>query len=236
MTLSNVSSGASISDSTGEVTITNDDDPSLSVGDVSVAEDVTGGKATVSVTINRATNEQVTVEYATSNGTATAGSDYTAASGTLTFTSGQSSAETFTVAITDDTTDEDDETFTVTLSSVSSGASISDSTGEVTITNDDDPSLSVGDVSVAEDVTGGKATVSVTINRATNEQVTVQYATSNGTATAGSDYTAASGTLTFTSGQSSAETFTVAIADDSVDGVRRDVHGDAEQRVPRGRA
>ena len=170
----------------------------------------------MSVSLNRATNEQVTVEYATSNGTATAGSDYTSASGTLTFTSGQSSAETFTVTITDDSTDESDEMFTVTLSNASN-ASISDSTGEVTITNDDNPSLSVGDVSVAENVTGGKATVSVTINRATNEQVTVEYATSNGTATAGSDYTAANGTLTFTSGQSSAETFTVTITDDSTD-------------------
>ena len=61
----------------------------------------------------------------------------------------------------------------------------------VTITNDDDPSLSVGDVSVAENVSSGKATVTVSINRATNEEVTVKYATSNGTAAAGSDYTSA---------------------------------------------
>ena len=217
VTLSEVSDSATIDDGTGVVTITNDDNPSLSVGDVSVAESVTGGKATVTVSINRATNEEVTVEYATSNGTATAGSDYTSASGTLTFTSGQSSAETFTVAITTDTTDEADETFTVTLSEVSDSATIDDGTGVVTITNDDNPSLSVGDVSVAENVTGGKATVTVSLSRATNEEVTVEYATSNGTATAGSDYTSASGTLTFTSGQSSAETFTVAITTDTTD-------------------
>ena len=217
VTLSEVSDSATIDDGTGVVTITNDDNPSLSVGDVSVAENVTGGKATVTVSLSRATNEEVTVEYATSNGTATAGSDYTSASGTLTFTSGQSSAETFTVAITTDTTDEADETFTVTLSEVSDSATIDDGTGVVTITNDDNPELSVGDVSVAESVTGGNATVTVSINRATNEEVTVEYATSNGTATAGSDYTSASGTLTFTSGQSSAETFTVAITTDTTD-------------------
>ena len=60
-------------------------------------------------------SSDVTIDYATSNGTATAGSDYTAASGTLTFSAGDTS-KTFTVSITDDALDEDNETATITIS------------------------------------------------------------------------------------------------------------------------
>ena len=63
----------------------------------------------------------LTVSYATSDGTATAGTDYTAASGTLTFTNTAAGSQTFTVSTEEDTFDESDETFTVTISSPSGG-------------------------------------------------------------------------------------------------------------------
>ena len=77
----------------------------------------------------------VTVDYATSNATATAGADYTAASGTVTFSAGETS-QTFTIPLLADTLDEVNETATLTLSSPTN-ATISDATGTLTIVDDD---------------------------------------------------------------------------------------------------
>lgn len=134
-------------------------EPSLTIDDISVAESV--GNATFTVTMSRTQSANVTVDYATSNGTATAGSDYTATSGTLTFTSGQTS-KTINVAITDDTAQENDETFNMTLSNVSANAVIGDSVGVCTIlANDDVPTLiqSLGGMLI--DFTAAKTGVSV---------------------------------------------------------------------------
>ncbi len=213
-TLSNPAN-ASISDSQATVTINdNDPEPSLSVADVAAAE---SSNAPVEVTLSAASGKTVTVNYATSNGTAetdaTSGSDYTAASGTLTFSPGQTS-KTVTVSISEDTTDEWNETFTFTLSSASN-ATFSDSSATVTINdNDPEPSLSVTGGTVSEGI--GNATVRVRLSAASGRTVTVNYATSNGTATAPGDYTATSGTLTYTPGQTS-KTVTVPIVSDTVD-------------------
>ena len=107
--------------------------PSLSIGDVSVAEG--GGTAVLEVTLTPASVEAVTVDYATADATATAGEDYAATSGTLTFDAGETTTQ-ISVSITDDTDDEDAETLTVTLS-VPDNAVIGDGTGEVTIEDDD---------------------------------------------------------------------------------------------------
>ncbi len=85
------------------------------------------------VTLNPAGEASITVDYATANGTASAGSDYTAQSGTLTFTAGETS-QTVTVAIIDDSTEESDETLTLTLSNAS-GAEISAGQATGTITD-----------------------------------------------------------------------------------------------------
>jgi hypothetical protein len=95
----------------------------------------------VTITVNRTdgTDCDVAVDYQTANGTATAGSDYAATSGTLTVPAGQASA-TFTVTITNDTSDEPDETFTVTLSNPGGGATLGAQTSAtVTILDDDFP-------------------------------------------------------------------------------------------------
>ncbi|MXV91122.1 MAG: hypothetical protein F4004_10650, partial [Acidimicrobiia bacterium] len=85
--------------------------PSLSVADMSVAEGT--ASVTMTVTLSATSTSQVTVDYATSDDTATAGSDYTAVSGTLTFAAGDTT-KTVSVTISDDSTDEDDETFKFT--------------------------------------------------------------------------------------------------------------------------
>ena len=113
--------------------------PALSIADASVDEGDTGSTATLvfTVTLNSAATEAVTVDWATSDGTATAGTDYTSGTGRLTFNIGDSS-KTVSVTVTGDDVDEPDETLTVTLSGAS-GATLGDDTATGTIADDDDP-------------------------------------------------------------------------------------------------
>ena len=110
--------------------------PGLSVADARVAE---GPDATMdfTVTLSRALEEAVSVDYATADGTATAGEDYTAATGTLTFEPGEI-ARTVSVEVLDDSHDDDGETFTLTLSNPSgAGAYLAHDTATGTIQNSD---------------------------------------------------------------------------------------------------
>ena len=179
--------------------------PTLSVADATVAEGNSGAhELAFTVTLSAAATGPVTVAYATSNGTASAGSDYTAPSGTLTLAAGETS-KVVRVQVSGDTTVEANETVTLTLSSPS-GATIADGTAVGTITNDDTPppTLAVADATVSEGNSGTRnLAFTVSLSAAATGPVTVAYATGNGTATAGSDYTAASGTLTFAAGETS---------------------------------
>ncbi|MDA1191504.1 MAG: Ig-like domain-containing protein, partial [Candidatus Poribacteria bacterium] len=194
-------------------TIQNDDgDPALSVESVAVAE--SAGAATFTVSLLPASAQTVTVNYATTDGTATAGSDYTSASGALTFAAGETS-KTVVVSITNDSLDEANETFTLSLSGATGGASILTSQATATITDDDPaPTLSINDATAATE--GGAATFTVTLSTASGQTVTVAYATASGTATSGNDFTATSGSLTFAAGETT-KTFTVATTDDATD-------------------
>jgi hypothetical protein len=110
---------------------------SFSSSTYSVQED--GGSKIITVNRSGGTAGAVTVNYATSNGTASSGSDYTSASGTLSWTDGDGDPKTFSVTILDNGTAEDDETFTATLSSVTGGADLGTLSATVTILNDDEP-------------------------------------------------------------------------------------------------
>jgi glucose/arabinose dehydrogenase len=178
-----------------------------------------GGFATIAVTRTGGSDGAVSVNYATSNGTATAGNDYTATSGTLQFAAGEVS-KTFTVPIMNDTIVEGNETVIITLSNPTGGATLGNqTTGVLTILDDDVASqpgslrLSSGAYSVNEN--GGTLTITVTRTGGSSGAVSVNYATANGTATAGSDYVATNGTLHFANGETS-KTFTIAVIDDSV--------------------
>lgn len=192
--------------------------PTVSIADVSQAEGNSGTSTMAfTVTLSKASTTAVTVKYATSNGTATAGSDYLASSGKLTFAAGETT-KSVAVGVVGDTTVEADEKFTVKLSSPS-GATISRATATGTIRNDDTaaalPTLSIADASKSEGNSGTSTMAfTVTLSKASTTPVTVKYATSNGTATAGSDYTAASGTLSFAAGETS-KTASVAITGDA---------------------
>ena len=319
----------------------------LAVSDARASED----DATIDfvVTLDPASDETVTVDYATSNGTATGGSDYTAKSGTLTLNANETS-KTVSVAILDDDEDESDETLALTLSNAAN-AEIEDDSATGTIEDDDASSTALtatfenvpaehdgetsfsfnvaftaevaigyasmrddaftvteGDVTQArrvdgrsdrweitvepngnEDIaitlranractttgavcskgddpvqmsnspsatvagptgtvvtstptvsiTGGNGTegdssitFTVTLDETASETVTVNYATLDGTAESGDDYTAMSGTLSFSAGTTS-KTVSVPISDDQRERKRRDLHRHPVERLGR---
>ena len=178
--------------------------PKLTISNSSLIEGDSGtSNMSFAVTLSGASRTAVSASYATSNGTATAGSDYLASSGTIRFQRGQTAAF-INVAVIGDTAVEPDETFFVTLSNPSR-ATIARGVATGVILNNDTatlPTLSIADASVVEGDAGtSPLPFTVTLSRAYSSPVTVSYASSNGSATAGSDYTAASGTLTFAAGQ-----------------------------------
>ena len=205
---------ATIADGQGLGMIRNDE-ARLSVGDVSLQEGNSGStSAAFTVSLSAASSQTVTVSYATADGTATAGSDYTAASGSLSFAPGEVS-KTVAVSVKGDAANELDETFLLNLTD-SGNALIQDAQGQATVLNDDPiPSLSVKDVSVTEGNSGTKnLSFTVSLSAASGRTISVPYATADGTATAGEDYAAASGTLTFLPGQSSRTVSVVLNGDD----------------------
>ena len=123
------------------------------------------GTSTITVTRTDASDGAISVDYASSDGTASAASDYTAVSGTLDFAVGQTS-ETFTVPILNDAVDEPDETVNLTLSNPTGGATLGgQSTAVLTITDDDSPN-EAPTVAVARGGTCGASDMRGTINLA----------------------------------------------------------------------
>ncbi|HEV8139182.1 MAG TPA: Calx-beta domain-containing protein, partial [Pyrinomonadaceae bacterium] len=176
----------------------NDAAPSFSIEDVTHNEGNSGTTSyTFTVTKTGATDLAASVNFATANSAASAGSDYTATSGMLTFGSAEDS-KTLTVLVNGDTTYENNETFFVNLSDANN-ATISDEQGVGMITNDDtEPTLSIVDVILNEDNSGTTSfTFSVTKSGATELPSTVNYQTIDGTALQPGDYQSKSGTLTF---------------------------------------
>ena len=182
------------SSATGTGTI-NDDDPmpSITINDVTVNEAT--GTATFTVTLSAISDVTTTVDFATSDGTATSSSDYTTTSGTLTFTAGTTS-QTITVPILNDSLFENSETFHVNLSNPSY-ATIADNLGIGTIldngggaggTDNDTPTLSVSNVATTEG-TDPFAVFIVSLSNPSTTPVTFSLALADVTATgSGTDY------------------------------------------------
>jgi hypothetical protein len=176
-----------------------------------------GLAATITVVRAGSTTGAVGVSYATSAGSATAATDYTERSGTLSFGPGVTT-QTLTVPITQDSLDESNETVTLTLSVPTGGAVLGTrSTASLTIQDDDVAgALQFSSATYTLTEAGSVATITVTRSGGAAGGVPVAYATSNGTATAGTDYTAASGMLTFAAGVMS-QTFAIPITNDVLD-------------------
>ena len=170
---------------------------------ITIGNDTKAEGAAMVFTVTRflPTGATATVEFTTVDGTATAGQDYVAKSGTLTFVGGGPETQTITVQVNDDAIDEPNESFSVVLSNAV-GATASNLPGTGTITdNDGAPTLAAGNGSGVE---GNNVVFTVSLSSASGKTVTVAYATApsagGNAATAGADYTPASGTLTFNPG------------------------------------
>jgi Calx-beta domain-containing protein/WD40 repeat protein len=226
--LTNAAGNAAIADAQAVGTVLNDDQPvieqpsRITINDISLAEGDSGQTAFgFTISLDRAQSAPVTVDYATGDGTASASSDYIAASGTVTFAPGET-AKTVTVQANGDTTAEPDEMFTVDLANAAGNATIADPQAIGTILNDDQVvielpgRISINDVSQAEGNASQTAfPFTISLDQAESAPVTVDFSTADGTATAPSDYVAGSGTVTFAPGET-AKTVRVQVNGDTI--------------------
>ncbi|MBJ7257335.1 MAG: lytic polysaccharide monooxygenase [Akkermansiaceae bacterium] len=200
--------------------------PGVSIAPLSVSEGSSAGTAVLTVSLESAHTAAIYVSYATANGTALAGTDYTAASGSLTFTPGQTT-KTISVPFVGDTVDNPDKTFTVALAGVPGQPAPRFVSGRqsatVTLLDDDSPVTGsgnslvlVGDVLLEGNSGSKNAVFTFKLATAAAGVVSVDYASSNLTATAGTDYTATSGTLTFAAGATTS-TVNVPVSGDATD-------------------
>ena len=194
--------------------------PSLSVNDSTANEGNATSSRSFTVTLSAAATSAVSVDWATTDGSALAGEDYTASSGTLTFAPGELS-KTVTVPVIGDLLEESDETLTITLSNAGS-TPITRATGLGTLVNDDfTPGFSLGAASVIEGDPGDDRSLAftITLSPASTASAQIQYSTQPGSAISPDDFTPVSGTLVFAAGETSR---TVSVA----------VKGDALQELP----
>jgi hypothetical protein len=189
---------------TGTVNVRVNTRPSIVIGDISVPEGNVGtSTAAFTVTLSSAIEVPVVFDYATADATGIAGTDYVYASGTAVIPAGQTTVA-IPVQVIGDTVFANNRQFKLLLSNVvNKTAAIFGGAAKATIVDDDPkPSISAADAAVVEGNSGSTmAVVTVTLTGATALPATVNYATADGTATAGTDYIAASGTLTFQPGE-----------------------------------
>ena len=194
-------------DRSATATLVDDDlGVSLSVGDATVLEGDGGSMdALVDVTLSAPSGRMVRVDYATADGTALSDVDYDTTSGTLTFAPGEI-LKTVRITVHGDVLDEADETADLVLSNPVQ-ASLSDATGTLTVRDDDEASLVIGDATVLEGDDGDSVELvfPVTLTAESGLEVQVSWRTVDGPAgsngaVAGEDYTAATGSVTLPAG------------------------------------
>lgn len=191
--------------------------PFFTISNSSMIEGDSGTKQIVfDVTLSVPSSQTITVNYSTQDNTAISGSDYTSTSGTLTFAPNQT-IKNISVSILSDAITEENETFFINLNNPKS-AILTDSQGQGTITDNDPlPLISLSaNQTVIEGLTSPQNVVyTVTLSNPSSQTITLQYATANGTALSGSDYTSVTGTLTFNPGITS-QNITIPILNDSI--------------------
>ena len=217
LTLTNATGAALIADASGTATITNDDSAAVTIADISANED--DGTLTVTASLNNGVQGGFTVNASTTDATATTtDSDYTAISGeVLTFAGTTGETQAFDIMLGADTKLEANETLTVAMSTLAAttlGVDITDQ-ATVTITNDDNASLTIADVSGNED--DGAITVTAVLDNPVAGGFSVNYASADGTATSSDDYTSVSGTLTFAGTVGESQEFTIVPTADLID-------------------
>ena len=230
-------SSPAVGDAQATGTILDDDPPPvLSIGAASVTEGETGTTPAVfTLSLSAPSGQVVSVAAATADGTATAGADYTAGAWTIVFPPGDTTTS-LGVAVRGDRVWEADETLVVNLSTPVN-TTLADTQGVGTILDDDPQGLSVADVDVVEPVSGTRAAdFTVTLSPPSASPVTVGYATTALSATAGSDYDDVSGTLIFAPGVSTRPLTVTVRADAATEGVEDVPRGSLGRRAaPRSR-
>jgi hypothetical protein len=175
------------------------------------------GNVAITLTLSSASTQTVTIIYTTSDGTAIAPGDYTSTGGTVTFAPGQVT-QTFSIPIAGDSLNENDETFQISLSSPVNATVGIPNPSTVTILDDDTaPSmqfLTANYVANEGDIANLQVVVTVVLSATSGATVSADFATGDITATAGSDYQTASGSLSFAPGQTS-QSFIVTVINDT---------------------
>lgn len=184
--------------------------PIVNLVNTSVTEQ--NGSITLTATLEHPYAQPVAVNYTTSNGTAVAGMDYDAKSGLLTFQANVTTA-LFNLTIREDSLAELDETILIHFSVISNA--VPGVPGVVTIIDNDDSSVSFAQTNY-NTIESNTAVIVLRLSSPTSKTVTVDYAATNGTATAELDYIPTFGRLTFPPGATNAS-FTVQLIDDSLD-------------------
>ena len=219
-------SNATLANSVINVTILDDDAPprvSFSTTASTGSESVAAPKLTVALAA--ASGQIVTVPYTVSGGNATSGIDFTLANGSLTFAPGQTT-QTIGLAILNDLRHEDAETIVVTLGTPTNALLGTNTTHTYTIQDNDAVSTlpQVTFVSATATATEPAAKTSVNLPAvqlssapAVGKNATVKYTVTGGSATSGSDFTLAAGTLTFTSTGSLTQVIPISLLPDSLD-------------------
>ncbi|WP_251358437.1 choice-of-anchor B family protein [Kangiella sp. TOML190] len=176
--------------------------------------------ATIAVAVSRAagSNGSVSLDYELQAQSATAGEDFAPASGSLSWADGQSGVQYIDIQLLDDTSEEAAENFSLILSNVQGGATLNSDTFTVNIKASDGPLRgTVGLTSTASSIEEAATSLDILVARTggSDGEVTVNYATQDNSATAGQDYTAANGSLSWADGDASDKTISISILDDS---------------------
>jgi hypothetical protein len=205
------------SPSSAGITITGDAQAGsvqLSASSYTVAQ--SAGSVTITASRTGGSSGAINVSYTTANGTAVGGSDFSAASGNLSWADGDTAAKSFSVPISSATPFSGSKTFTVSLSNATAGVTLgSPSSATVSITGAalaGAGNVELSSSSYAVNQTSGTLTVTVNRTAGSSGAISVAYSTASGTAVAGSDFTSASGTLSWADGDATSKTFSVSIS------------------------
>ncbi len=191
--------------------------PVLSINSVGLTEGDSGSTNLVFEVTRTTTATAFSVNYATADGSANAGSDYTTTTGTLSFTAGGAATQTINVPVTGENRVEVSESFTLTLSNATGTAQIGTATGTGTITDNDSAIVAFNSTTVSQSEATSPMAFTVTLSNPVQSGVTLTVNTANGTAVA-ADFTAISGaTVTFPADSTTAQTVNVAITNDALD-------------------
>ena len=193
------------------LTITDDDITNVSLTTSNATVNEAAGTSTITATLDTATYADVTINLGVS-GTAVNNTDYALAS-SITITAGQTAGSTILTA-SQDTLVEGDETATIDITSVSGGSAVENGTQQQTVTISDDDNASVSLTASTASLTeaGATATITATLDKSSFENMTVNLGYT-GTATNGTDYVGSPTNITILAGQTTGTTTLTATQD-----------------------